>query len=94
MIDTKVRGMNMDFMNTANISQQVVGMNWIEVPAGSYELTTEDAKRSNCQIELSVRCVLSNLTLEYVQAFILLDTTSSSHICPKANGPKSHPCGF
>ena len=84
----------MDFMNTANMSQQVVGMNWIEVPAGSYELTTEDAKRSNCQIELSVRCVLSNLTLKYAQAFILLDTTSSFHICPKANGPKSHPCGF
>jgi len=94
MIDTKVKWANMDLKNYTNMSQQVVGMNWIEVPAGSYELTTEEAKRSNCQIELSVRCVLSDLTLQYVQAIVLLDTTSSSHIYPKANGPKSHPCGF
>ena len=37
--------------------QQVVGMNWIEVPAGKYHLLTHDKKKSHCQIELSVRYV-------------------------------------
>lgn len=35
---------------------QVVGMNWIEIPAGRYKLLSEEAKRSTCQIELNVRC--------------------------------------
>ncbi|EPQ56433.1 hypothetical protein GLOTRDRAFT_120926 [Gloeophyllum trabeum ATCC 11539] len=37
------------------IDTKVVGMNWIEVPAGKYQLLTGDQKRSNCQIELKVR---------------------------------------
>lgn len=41
------------------IDTKVVGMNWIEVPAGSYTLIPEDKKKSHCQIELSVRLVLS-----------------------------------
>ena len=32
-------------------------MNWIEVPAGKYSLLSETAKRSLCQIEISVRYV-------------------------------------
>lgn len=32
-------------------------MNWIEIPAGKYKLKEGKNKRSNCQIELSVRCV-------------------------------------
>ncbi|GBE86502.1 DNA polymerase delta catalytic subunit [Sparassis crispa] len=35
------------------IDKKVVGMNWIEIPAGKYNLITE-GKRSHCQIELSV----------------------------------------
>lgn len=35
--------------------QQVVGMNWIEVPAGKYRLVTGKDKRSHCQIELHMR---------------------------------------
>ena len=38
------------------IHPQVVGMNWIEIPAGRYKLLSEEAKRSTCQIELNVRC--------------------------------------
>lgn len=37
------------------IDTKVVGMNWIEVPAGAYTLTPENKKRSHCQIELTVR---------------------------------------
>lgn len=37
------------------IVSQVVGMNWIEVPAGKYSLLKGKAKKSHCQIELSVR---------------------------------------
>ncbi|CAL1714984.1 unnamed protein product [Somion occarium] len=37
------------------IDTRVVGMNWIEVPAGKYKLVTGKKKRSQCQIELSVR---------------------------------------
>ena len=35
------------------IDTKVVGMNWIEVPAGNYTLV--HAKRSKCQIEIFVR---------------------------------------
>ncbi len=34
------------------IDTRVVGMNWIEIPAGNYSLRTE--KSSCCQIELDV----------------------------------------
>lgn len=35
---------------------QVVGMNWIEVPAGKYTLIPRSkAKKSTCQIELEMR---------------------------------------
>jgi len=37
------------------IRRQVVGMNWIEIPARRYKLLSEEAKRSTCQIELNVR---------------------------------------
>ena len=36
---------------------KVVGMNWIEIPAGKYNLTPKEKKRSHCQIELNVRYV-------------------------------------
>ncbi|KAF5362060.1 hypothetical protein D9756_002601 [Leucocoprinus leucothites] len=37
------------------IDTKVVGMNWIEVPAGKYKLVQESQKRSLCQIELHMR---------------------------------------
>ncbi|KAF8998547.1 DNA polymerase family B-domain-containing protein [Cyathus striatus] len=37
------------------IDTKVVGMNWIEVPAGKYRLIRDKDKRSHCQIELDVR---------------------------------------
>ncbi|PIL25090.1 hypothetical protein GSI_12979 [Ganoderma sinense ZZ0214-1] len=37
------------------IDTRVVGMNWIEVPAGKYSILQGKAKKSHCQIELSVR---------------------------------------
>ncbi|TCD65917.1 DNA-directed DNA polymerase delta [Steccherinum ochraceum] len=37
------------------IDTKVVGMNWIEVPAGKYSLRTGKSKKSKCQIELSVK---------------------------------------
>ncbi|KAF7973956.1 hypothetical protein HWV62_13918 [Athelia sp. TMB] len=37
------------------IDTKVVGMNWIEVPAGKYTILTDKGKRSGCQIELSMR---------------------------------------
>lgn len=50
---------NVQFTLRFMIDTKLVGMNWIEVPAGSYKLTPESKKRSHCQIELSVRSVLS-----------------------------------
>lgn len=38
---------------------KVVGMNWIEVPAGKYMINKGKAKKSQCQIELTVRSVSS-----------------------------------
>ncbi|KIJ65720.1 hypothetical protein HYDPIDRAFT_39637 [Hydnomerulius pinastri MD-312] len=37
------------------IDTKVVGMNWIEIPAGKYKLLSQEEKRSSCQIELNVR---------------------------------------
>ncbi|TFY53620.1 hypothetical protein EVJ58_g9353 [Rhodofomes roseus] len=46
---------NIQFTLRFMIDAKVLGMNWIEVPAGSYKLTPESKKKSHCQIELSVR---------------------------------------
>lgn len=56
MIDTNVRLMRSSTILHMLIVmlEKVVGMNWIEVPAGKYKLTPEKQKRSLCQIELSV----------------------------------------
>ncbi|KAF8899613.1 DNA polymerase family B-domain-containing protein [Gymnopilus junonius] len=37
------------------IDTKVVGMNWIEVPAGKYKVIPAGKKRSNCQLEISLR---------------------------------------
>ncbi|KIK61596.1 hypothetical protein GYMLUDRAFT_42607 [Collybiopsis luxurians FD-317 M1] len=37
------------------IDTRVVGMNWIEVPAGKYELVSPEKKKSLCQIEIKLR---------------------------------------
>jgi DNA polymerase elongation subunit (family B) len=73
------------------IDTKVVGMNWIEVPAGNYSLVP--AKRSKCQIEISVRYVQLKARQ---RAGIHAGTggTSSSHIRLKANGPGSHLFGY
>jgi DNA polymerase delta subunit 1 len=55
MIDTNVR-VNERFCCPGLTLSQVVGMNWIEVPAGKYSLLKGKDKKSHCQIELSVRC--------------------------------------
>ena len=70
------------------IDTKVVGMNWIEVPAGNYTLV--HAKRSKCQIEISTRYVSSrgpNPTC--IQGRV--DGTNSYRIHPKENGPRLHP---
>lgn len=54
MIDTGVRELEC-FLRCGPILSQVVGMNWIEVPAGKYSLLKGKEKKSHCQIELSVR---------------------------------------
>lgn len=53
MIDTKVRPT--EHSRLCLILAQVVGMNWIEIPAGKYTLLKGKAKKSSCQIELLVR---------------------------------------
>jgi hypothetical protein len=69
------------------IDTEVVGMNWIEVPAGNYTLV--HAKKSKCQIEISVRFVNPrNATSTRIQRRI--DGTNSLRIYQKANGPGSH----
>lgn len=54
MIDTKVLSQHL-FRPSPLTHAQVVGMNWIEVPAGKYKLKKGKEKKSKCQIELSVR---------------------------------------
>lgn len=65
------------------IDTKVVGMNWIEVPAGNYSVV--HAKKSKCQIEISVRYVnLNNNSCTCIQRGT--DGTSSYLIRLKANG--------
>ncbi|KAF9054588.1 DNA polymerase family B-domain-containing protein [Panaeolus papilionaceus] len=42
---------NLRFM----IDTKVVGMNWIEVPAGKYRIVPQQSKRSTCQLEIYFR---------------------------------------
>ena len=73
------------------IDTKVVGMNWIEVPAGNYTLV--HAKRSKCQVEISVRCVdLGNTVRACIQ--IRIDGTSSYRTRPRANGLGLHHSGY
>ena len=37
------------------IDTHVVGMNWVEIPGGRYEVLQGDEKRSLCQIEVSCK---------------------------------------
>lgn len=43
------------FLRLGPILSQVVGMNWLEFPAGKYSLLKGKDKKSQCQIELSIR---------------------------------------
>jgi hypothetical protein len=43
------------FLERGPILSQLVGMNWIEIPAGKYSLLKGKDKKSHCQIELFVR---------------------------------------
>lgn len=60
MIDTKVSYVLRPLIYLLINWYQVVGMNWIEVPAGKYNILSDNAKRSHCQIEFSVRWVHSS----------------------------------
>ncbi|CAE6454618.1 unnamed protein product [Rhizoctonia solani] len=51
----KVRDNNMPFELRFMVDRQIVGMNWVEAPAGAYELRSGNQKISTCQIELDIR---------------------------------------
>jgi hypothetical protein len=73
------------------IDTKVVGMNWIEVPAGNYTLA--HGKRTKCQIEMFVRYVRPwNTTRFCIQRRV--DGTSSFRTRPKANGLRSRLSGY
>ncbi|KAF9477762.1 hypothetical protein BDN70DRAFT_880775 [Pholiota conissans] len=46
---------NIVFILRFMIDTKVVGMNWIEVPAGKYKILPQSQKRSTCQLEISLR---------------------------------------
>ncbi|KAF7794322.1 hypothetical protein EIP86_005456 [Pleurotus ostreatoroseus] len=46
---------NINYTLRFMIDTRVVGMNWIELPAGKYELWTGSKKKSRCQIEVAVK---------------------------------------
>lgn len=43
--------------NANSCPPQIVGMNWIELPKGTYKLRSERDKISNCQLEIDCECV-------------------------------------
>ncbi|KAF5316080.1 hypothetical protein D9619_006143 [Psilocybe cf. subviscida] len=46
---------NIAFQLRFMIDTKVLGMNWIEVPAGKYKIVPQGNKRSTCQLEIDVR---------------------------------------
>ncbi|ESK97702.1 dna polymerase delta catalytic subunit [Moniliophthora roreri MCA 2997] len=46
---------NIAFTLRFMIDTKVVGMNWIEVPAGKYKLASAEKKKSHCQIEIDLK---------------------------------------
>lgn len=57
MIDCKVSAAGCFFACCSHFPVQVVGMNWIEVPGGKYNLVSpkDKSRRSTCQIEVEMR---------------------------------------
>jgi len=53
MIDTKVSCLIPESHSKAHV--QVVGMNWVEIEGGKYEVHEGPAKRSLCQIEITAQ---------------------------------------
>ncbi|KAK7056216.1 DNA-directed DNA polymerase delta [Paramarasmius palmivorus] len=49
---------NIPYILRFMIDTKVVGMNWIEVPAGKYKLTPTEKRRSHCQIEIDMKRVV------------------------------------
>ncbi|KAJ7623462.1 DNA polymerase family B-domain-containing protein [Roridomyces roridus] len=45
---------NLPFILRFMIDHKVVGMNWIEVPAGKYDIISNKSKKSHCQLEITV----------------------------------------
>lgn len=45
---------NMPFVLRYMIDRNIVGCNWLELPAGSYSLRAEDKSQSRCQLEVDV----------------------------------------
>jgi hypothetical protein len=70
---------------------QIVGMNWIELPKGTYQLRTERDKISNCQLEVDTQCARflpfssrSPSMTDLTTSPRYKDTTLSSRTLPKA----------
>lgn len=59
MIDHKVKSILHSRTAQPDDFEQISGMNWLEIPAGKYEVRGPSQKISNCQIELD--CSHSNL---------------------------------
>lgn len=48
-----------DWRADAVTPHQIVGMNWLELPAGTYKVRSEHEKISNAQLEIECEYVLS-----------------------------------
>lgn len=88
MIDTKVSQNNRFPMYLT--STQLVGMNWVEVPAGKYKIVKQNNK-SHCQLEIIMRLVDA---IKSLPRLIWLATMLLFLILPKENGLRWHHYGF
>lgn len=61
-------------------------MNWVEAPAGKYEMLTGHEKRSRCQTEIILKCVCSELEADIAVIPIWYP------MLRKGNGYPSHRC--
>jgi hypothetical protein len=67
-------------------------MNWIEVPAGRYKIQADNAKRSQCQIEIAMRYVTPGGRVETTNS--ATDTMYSLRTRLRMLGRTSPLCGF
>ena len=67
---------------------QIVGMNWVKLPAGKDIITAADSWRLHCQLEVNVRCLSFDPASFHICYLILPDMITLFLMCLKKFGQR------